>query len=172
MDQATVLGLEIDLRKKLSFISLLKNIKVGLNFTYVYSEVNIDSLELVAIRATDPNANDTRQMSGQSPYIINASIGYHNTDIGLDANLVYNVAGPKLIIVVKGGTPDIFQQPYNSINFVATKTISKHFLLSIKATNLLNPNYKQTYTYKNKEYISRQYTKGRVFELGIAYSIR
>jgi len=172
MDQAKVLGLEFDIRKKLDFITAIRNVKVGLNLTYVYSEVSIDSLELVSIRATDPNAKDTRPMSGQSPYIVNLSMGYQNTDIGLDANLVYNVAGPKLIINVKGGTPDIYEQPYNSLNFIVSKTISKYFILSFKATNLLNPNYKQTYTYNDKEYISRQYTKGRVFEIGIKYAVK
>ncbi len=172
MNQAQVLGFEVDFRKKLDFISAIKNIKVGLNLTYVYSEVSIDSLELISIRATDPNAKDTRPMSGQSPYIINASIGYQNTELRLDANIIYNVAGPKLIINVKGGTPDIYQQPYNSLNFVAAKSISKHFVLSVKASNLLNPYYKQTYAYNNQEYISRQYKNGRVFELGITYKIK
>jgi hypothetical protein len=110
-------------------------------------------------------------MSGQSPYIINASVGYHNSNIGLDVNAVYNVAGPKLIINVMGGTPNIYQQPVNNINFVVSKKLTKHFDLSFKATNLLNPNNKQTYTYKGEEYISRQYKMGRVFEVGIKYGI-
>ncbi len=170
MSQASVYGIELDFRKKLDFFNNLRNIRVGLNVTYVYSEVVIDSLELVAIRATDPEAKDTRPMSGQSPYIINTSLGYKNKDLGLDINAVYNVAGPKLVINVKGGTPDIYQQPFNSLNLVVTKSISKKWTLSFKATNLLNPNYKQTYTHNGKEYISLQYTKGSVFEFGIKYS--
>jgi TonB-dependent receptor-like protein/carboxypeptidase-like protein len=172
MDQASVYGFEIDIRKKLNFIQFLRNIRMGVNFTYVYSEVSINSVELELIRATDPGAKDTRPMSGQSPYIINASLGYNNAEKGLDVNLVYNVAGPKLIINTKGGTPDIYQKSTNSINLIATKTISNRWVLSFKATNLLNPDNKQTYTYKGEEYISRQYTKGRVFEMGIKYSIK
>ncbi len=172
MEQASVYGFELDVRKKLNFIEALQHVKVGLNFTYVYSEVSIDSIELELIRATDPDAKDTRPMSGQSPYIVNASIGYSNYENGLDVNLVYNVAGPKLIINTKGGTPDIYQQPFNSLNLVASKSISKRWVLSFKATNLLNPENKQTYTYRGEEYISRQYTKGRVFELGVKYSIK
>ena len=171
MDQAMVYGIEIDFRKKLDFVDALRHFKVGVNFTYVYSEVSIDSLELVAIRATDPGASDIRPMQGQSPYIINGLLGYSNPDIGLDINAVYNIAGPKLIINVKGGTPDIYQQPFGSLNLVATKKISKKWIASFKATNLLNPDYKQTYTYKGEEYISLQYTRGRTFELGIRYSI-
>lgn len=172
MDQAVVYGFELDFRKKLNFVNALRNIKVGINFTYVYSEVSIDTSELALIRATDPGAKNIRPMAGQSPYIINASIGYNNPDMGLDVNLVYNVAGPKLIINTKGGTPDIYQQPSNSLNLVATKTIGHRFIASFKASNLLNAVYKQTYTFKDVEYIARQYTKGRVFEIGIKYSIK
>ncbi len=174
MDQAMVYGFEFDFRKQLNFVDLLRHFKVGINFTYVYSEVSIDSLELASIRATDPEAKDTRQMQGQSPYIINASLGYQNRDIGLDINAVYNIAGPKLIINVKGGTPDIYQQPFNSLNLVASKTLSKskRWVLSFKATNLLNPIDKETYTYKGVEYISRSYKRGRIFEIGVKYTLK
>ena len=172
MDQALVYGFELDIRKNLDFIKPLRHFKIGINFTYVYSEVGIDSVELSAIRATNPNAKDTRPMQGQSPYILNASFGYQNRDIGLDINTVYNVTGSKLIINVKGGTPDIYQQPYNSLNLVASKTISSQFIMSFKATNLLNPAFRDIYTFNNQEYISREYKLGRVFEIGIKYQIK
>ncbi|NQU33403.1 MAG: TonB-dependent receptor [Bacteroidetes bacterium] len=172
MDQALVYGFELDIRKNLDFIKPLRHFKFGINFTYVYSEVGIDSVELSAIRATDPSAKDTRPMQGQSPYILNASFGYQNRDIGLDINTVYNVTGPKLIINVKGGTPDIYQQPFNSLNLVASKTISSQFIMSFKATNLLNPAFREIYTFNDQEYISREYTLGRVFEIGIKYQIK
>lgn len=174
MEHAQVYGFELDFRKKLTFVKALKNVKVGINFTYVYSEVSIDSAELESIRATDPDAKDTRPMSGQSPYIINAFLGYDNPDIGLEVNAVYNIAGPKLIVNVKGGTPDIYQQPFNSLNLVANKTISKskRWVVSFKGTNLLNPVDKQTYTFKGVEYTALSFTRGRVFELGITYRLR
>ncbi len=172
MNKAQVFGFELGIKKKIDFIGLLHNFAIGFNFTYVASEVSIDSLELAAIRATDPGAKDTRPMSGQSPYIVNASLGYHNTTHGLNIDAVFNVAGPKLVINVAGGTPDIYQQPFNSLNIVASKAVSKHFTISFTATNILNPYYKQTYTYKGDEYISRQYTKGSVFEVGLKYSFK
>ncbi len=172
MNQAKVYGFEFDVRKKLTPVNPLRNMYVGLNFTYVYSEVSIDSLELASIRATDPGAKDTRPMAGQSPYILNASVGYSNADNGLDVNLTYNVSGPKLIINVSGGTPDIYQQPFNNINLVVSKRVLKRFNVSFKATNLLNPQNKQTYTYRGEEYISRQYKMGSVFEIGVKYEIK
>lgn len=169
MEQAQVFGMEVELRKKLDFVYLLRDFGFIMNFTYVYSEVSIDSLELLSIRATDPNASDTRQMSGQSPYIINAGLNYSNSDLGFEANAVYNVAGPKLIINVKGGTPDIYQQPVNSLNITASQRLSEKFSATFQAKNILNPVNKQTYTYEDVEYISRSYKKGVEFKVGVKY---
>lgn len=172
VDQATVYGVEFDVRKKLDFINAIKNIKLSLNFTYVYSEVAIDSAELESIRATDPEAKDTRPMGGQSPYVLNAAIGYENPNLGLEANLVYNVTGAKLVVLTKGGTPDIYEQPFNSLNLIITKQLNDSFLLEFNAKNILNPVAKKTYSYMGQEYIYRSYTKGSVFELGIKYKIK
>jgi len=172
VDQANVYGIEADFRKKLDFMNALRNIKLGINISYIYSSVAIDSAELEAIRATDPDAKKIRPISGQSPYIINVFLGYHNDAIGFDANLVYNVTGPRIIINVKGGTPDIYEQPFHSLNFVTNKILGDNFVLSFKAKNILNSIYKQTYTYNSKEYIYRSFTRGSILELGIKYQIR
>lgn len=172
VDQANVYGIEVDFRKSLDFVDALRDFRLGLNVSYIYSEVAIDSAELNAIRATDPSAKATRQMSGQSPYIVNAFLGYQNKDLGLDANLVYNVTGPKILINVKGGTPDIYEQPFHSLNFTANKTLGEKWVLTFKAKNILNGVYKQTYTFNDREYIYRSFTRGSIFELGIKYQIR
>jgi len=171
VDRATVYGFELDFRKKLDFWNFTKNVSAGINFTYIYSEVNIDSLELSAIRATDPSAKDTRPMFGQSPYIINAFLGYQNPDIGLEINLAYNVSGPKIVINVKGGTPDIYAQPVNSLNLTASKRIAKKWSLNLRIKNMLNAPYKETYTYKGNEYIYRRFKSGVLFELGFKFKI-
>ncbi len=171
VDKATVYGAEFDVRKNLDFINALRHFKVGLNFTYIYSEVAIDSAELIAIRATDLTAKSTRPMFGQSPYIINTYLVYNNPDIGLDINLVYNVSGPKIVINVKGGTPDVYAQPVHYLNFTLGKRIAQRWLLEIRAKNILNPYYKETYTYKNREYIYRQFSAGVLLELGFKYMI-
>ncbi len=172
VDQATVYGIEMDFRKKLDFINTLEDTSLGLNLSYIYSSVATDSAELQAIRATDLNAVNTRAMSGQSPYIVNAFLGYNNKDLGLDANFVYNVTGPKILINVKGGTPDIMEQAFNSLNFTANKSLGKNWVLTFKAKNILNGTYKQTYTYNDQEYIYRSYTRGRILELGMKFQIR
>jgi len=172
VDQAKVYGTELDFRKQLDFWDFSKNVKLSVNLTYVFSAVAIDSLELEAIRATEPSAKATRPMNGQSPYIINAMLTYELPETGWEASLVYNVTGPKLMINVKGGTPDIYEQPFHSLNFILRKRVNKHFVLSLKAQNLLNAAYKETYTFLDSEYIYRKYQTGSTFEAGISYKLQ
>jgi len=171
VEQAKVYGFELDFRKKLDFWNFTKHVWAGINFTYIYSQVAIDSLELSAIRATDPSAKSTRPMFGQSPYIINAFLGYENPDLGLEVNLTYNVSGPKIVINIKGGTPDIYAQPVNLLNLTANQRIAKRWSLNLRVKNILNTSYKETYTYKGQEYIYRQFKAGVLFELGFKFKI-
>ena len=169
---ADVYGLELDFRKKLDFWQFSKNFQLGVNFSYIYSSVDIDSVELAAIRATDPGASSTRPMSEQSPNIINGFLGYNSEKAGFDASLVYNVTGPKIIINVKGGTPDIYAQPFHSLNFVANKTMGKQFVIGVKIKNLLNQTYSELYTFKGRDYVYRQFKPGMLFELSLKYEFR
>ena len=171
VERARVYGVELDFRKRLDFFSFTKNFKLALNVSYVVSKVDIDSLELIAIRATDPSAKAYRPMNGQSPYIINAMLTYAPPRTGWEANLMYNVTGPKLLINVKGGTPDIYEQPYHDLGLVVKKQLNKRFVLSFKAQNLLNSVYKETYTFRGQEYIYRKYKSGQTFEAGISYKL-
>ncbi len=174
VDRADVYGVEFDFRKKLDFWNFTRDIQFGLNISYIISSVEIDSVELTSIRATDPSASSTRPLSEQSPFIVNAFLGYNNQDIGFDLSLVYNVSGPKIIINVKGGTPDIFAQPFNSLNLIANKTIGKEkqFTIGLKIKNLLNSTYTESYTFKDQEYIYRQFKPGMLFEMSLRYQLR
>ncbi len=171
VDQATVLGAEVEIRKKLDFIdTTLSNISIGGNFTYVHSRVGIDSLELVAIRANDPDHVTNRTMFGQSPYIVNAFIGYTNDSLGLDVNLSFNISGPRLAVVMIGATPNVFDQPRGQLDIAMTKRIGNNFSVKLRGRNLLNPLYKMSHEYKGQEYIFNSYRTGRVFSAAVSYS--
>ncbi len=171
VDNAKLYGAELDFRQSLDFTPALHHFKVGLNLTYIYSQVQIDSIEYADLIKYDPEASDTRPMFGQSPYIINAYLVYNNPDLGLDVNLTYNISGPKIIVNVKGGTPDIYAQPYNLLNLTASKNIGERFLVEFRWKNILNGAYKETYTYNDKDYIYREFKTGMVLELGFKYQI-
>jgi TonB-dependent receptor len=172
IDKATVYGAEFEIKKTLSFLSdSINTFSFGGNFTYVFSEVGIDAQELELIKASDPNAAETRSLFGQSPYIVNVFLGYNNDSLGLSVNLSYNVSGKKIAVVIVGATPNVYEQPIHQLDFNVGKTLGKKFSLRFKAQNILNPLVKQTYTYKNEEYIFNSYRRGATFSLGLKYLI-
>ena len=169
VDEATVMGFELELRKNLDFIPYLRNFRIGANYTYVDSKVSIDPVEL---QGMGENADDTRVMMGQAPYIFNGYLGYSNDSIGLSANLAYNLTGEKLAVVVKGITPDIFEQPFASLDFTLSKKVGKHISLKFAAKNILNESRDELYIYGGKSYTYKSYSTGRKFSLGFSYLIK
>lgn len=172
VDQAQVWGAEFEVRKSLSFLGeKFSPFGFGFNVTLVKSATTISADELELIRATDPNHADTRPMYGQSPYVINSILSYDNDSIGLNAALSFNIQGPQLVLVTKGGTPDVYDQPRGNLDFTVSKRLGERFSLGIKANNLLNPVYRQTYVFKGTEYDFQKMTWGRTFSLTFGYRI-
>ena len=171
VDQAKVYGVELDMSKKLDFVSFLKDFILGANFSYIRSEVAIDSVELESIHAVDPGAASTRPLFGQAPYIVNAMLSYDNKKAGFTSNLIFNVIGPRISLVTKGGTPEVYQNPFPKLDFNASKTLGKHFSVGLKIKNILNPKNSQTYKFKGTEYPYYNFTTGRLYELKISYRL-
>ncbi|MEZ4777612.1 MAG: TonB-dependent receptor [Bacteroidia bacterium] len=166
-------GVEFELRKNLGFIapnSLLKNLQVGGNFSLIYSEVDIANDEYQKMIDVDPTRSRTRPVFGQSPYAVNGEVAYLNDSLGLKASLNYNVFGQRLVLV-GGVNPDVYEQPRGLLNFSLSKTIKYGLSVTVRANNLLNPDYKQTQVYKETEYIFQNYRLGRSFSLGVSYSL-
>ncbi|NJL12905.1 MAG: TonB-dependent receptor [Microscillaceae bacterium] len=171
VEQAFVLGGELEIRKKLDFISpTLKNLSVGANITVLTSQVDIAPGELALIRVNDPAAESTRPLFGQSPYIINALLSYNNLDNGWAANLSFNVQGERLSAVSVGGTPNVFEQPRPMLDFNVSKTLG-NFKIKFSAGNLLNAKYKFTQDFNNTEYIYQLYQLGQTFGLSLSYGL-
>ncbi|SMO43741.1 TonB-dependent receptor [Gracilimonas mengyeensis] len=172
VEEGRVYGLEMEVRKNLGFAGdFFRHLTLGSNFTLVRSEVDIPELELKVIRNAKPDAESTRSLQGQSPYLFNMDLGYMNPDIGFNSSLSYNYFGDRLTIVAEGATPDIYERGYSSLNFTANKTIAERFELSLKANNLLNPDITSSQMFQDTEYYYQRYKRGISFSLGIKYKI-
>ncbi|MEQ8908972.1 MAG: TonB-dependent receptor [Vicingaceae bacterium] len=171
-DFANVYGIELEGRKSMERVTpSLKNFSIGANFTYIYSETQINKSELSQIRAIDPEAKETRQMFGQSPYIVNSYLSYNNDSLGLEANMSFNVTGPKLILVVGGGTPDVYEQPKPSLNFNISKSVTEKWSVKFAANNILNAPTIRSYELDDESYDFQRYTDGVNFSLGLSYKL-
>ena len=82
----------------------------------------------------------SRELQGQSPFLINAGLNYDNREMGLETGIFYNVQGKTLEVVGFGQNPDVYTQPFHSLNFNFSKTIGKEqrSKISFKANNILN----------------------------------
>ena len=172
--EARVLGIELEARKKLDFIPLLKNFHLGANLSLINSAVDIAPDELALIRVSDPSAANTRPMFAQSPYLVNAILSYSNDKTGTEANVNFNVFGQRLVVVSAGATPDVYEQARPMFNFTLSQKIGKddRFKATLRANNILNSAYSSANIYRGELFAYQRQLLGRDFSLGISYTVK
>ncbi len=170
-------GAEFEIRKNLGFIlPALRNFSINGNFTLVESRIDMTSTEFNSRKTyekTGQTLEDTRQMAGQAPYVINAGLIYSDTDIALDAGLFYNVRGSTLEIVGAGLFPDIYFQPFHSLNFSFNKKIgkSRNTTIDFKVSNILDDRIESLYeSFRADKEIFNSLGPGISFGIGLSHS--
>jgi len=171
-----LVGVEFEIRKNLGFLaSFLGDFNFSSNITLVESQISMTDVEYNSRESylkTGETLARTRQMAGQSPYVINTSITYANYDLGLDAGIFYNVKGPTLYIVGGGLFPDIYNDPFHSLNVSFNKKFGKQQQSSIdfKINNILNDENEIFYqSYKASDQVFERMVPGRSFSIGFGY---
>src|SRR5690606_16036310 len=170
-------GAEFELRKELSFISpFFADFLFSGNVTLVKSQIQMTDLEYNSRKGFEKvgqSINDTRDMAGQSPYVINTGFSYSNQKAGLNAGVFYNVKGPTLYIVGVGLYPDVYTEPFHSVNLSFNKTLGKEgkTIIDFKVANLLNDRVEKFYrSYSADDQIFDSINPGRSFSLGLSHS--
>ncbi len=161
-------GVELEGRKNLEFIhKTLRDLSIGVNFAYIYSKVQID-----------PNAMDgdlqpvstnlERPMEGQSPYVLNAYIGYDNDNSGTALRLLFNTFGRRIAYVGGLGLPDIYEEPIHSLDFVLSQRLYKGLGLDLGVGNILN--WQKRLTIGSAREVTNSVRRGVNFTLGLKYT--
>ena len=176
LGNAIVYGVEFEIRKDFNFISeSLKDLSFNMNFSLIESELEMGEDELEARRLSlreGEELEDTRELQGQSPYLINVGLNYGNEDNGWQAGLFYNVQGETLEVVGTGDVPDVYTMPFHSLNFNMSKSFGKNSSSNINfgIKNILDDDAESHYqSYKAEDQIFTKLTPGRGFTLGYAY---
>lgn len=173
---ATSIGLELGIRKGLQGLwKDLKHYYVAGNYTLIDSEINLD-------KDAPENKNDqfipfltteSRPMQGQSPYVINLQLGYDNYFKRRSAVLLYNVYGERISALGINGNPDIYEQPFEKLDFVVKWGLNDTYddqvkkvayNLSFKASNLLD----SAVTMKQGDKTSLSYHPGRAYSISFS----
>lgn len=133
--QAVNWGFEAEIRKKLDSINVpvIRNLGIVANAAWIKSVIDLDSADI-------GNTDQQRPMMGQSPWIINAGLFYQNDSIGLQVNAMYNVIGPRVVIVGVPGIPEVWEMPRHQLDFSITKTFgkNKNMDLRLNITDVFN----------------------------------
>ncbi len=171
-----VFGGEFEFRKVLDFVSpALQKFTINGNVTITESILDMTEIEFEARKGFErdgQNVEDTRQMAGQAPYVINAGLGYEDFEKGFDAGLYYNVQGATLTFVGGGLFPDVYSQPFHSLNFNLNKEFGseKNVSLGFSITNILNDKREQFYRGFNAEdQIFTSWSPGTSFGFSLGY---
>jgi TonB-dependent receptor len=171
VDRARVYGFEFEFRQRLDQLtSLFKNVSLGTNLTWTTSIVDISADELTLIRSVNPYAEGTRELQGQSPYLVNVNIAYENNELGTSASIYYNVFGERLSAVSLGGTPNVYEQPHAMVDLIVTQKLFWNVSLKLAAKNLLNGAVEHVHHFEGRDYLYSSYNRGRDFNVGFSYT--
>ncbi len=137
-------GLELDIRKDLSFMGLP-------GFSLSFNGALIDS----KVQFEKGSRHRNRPMQGQSPYLVNTGLFYRNDKHQLNIGLLYNRIGKRIIGVGRSeGTtgnddnarvPDSYEMPRDVVDLTASKKFGKHWEVKANIRDLLaqSVSYKQ-----------------------------
>ncbi|RDK88302.1 TonB-dependent receptor [Marinirhabdus gelatinilytica] len=174
LGDATVFGGEIEVRKNLGFIRGLDNMNFNVNFSLIESqqEYSEDEREgrLDNLREGE-TLDDTRQLQGQSPFLINLGLNYE--DEGWNAGLFYNSQGKTLQIVGAGDVGDVFTLPFHNVKLNLSKSFGENnnSTISLKFENLLDDDIESVYqSFGTEDELYSRWNPGQ--DISLSYSVR
>lgn len=179
VDEANVLGLELEVNRSFAIAgSQTRKFNVVMNLTAVDAKTTMSTEEYesrLAKARPGENVTNTRAMVGQSPFVVNASLGYTDRNSGWEANLNYNVQGKRLSVAGISIVPDVYEMPFHLLNFKIVKKMGKdhQYKLSLGANNLLDSERQLNYqSYKTADQVYSRLRPGRSFSIGFNYALR
>lgn len=117
---------------------LWEKLYVSTNYAWIDSTITL----------SDDNAavqtSDSRPLQGQSPYVWNFQLGYDDADRGINAAILYNIFGERIVDVGTNGAPDVYEQPRPQLDFIYSQVIHENWKVKFKAKNLLDPRVELT----------------------------
>jgi TonB-dependent receptor len=169
-DNATVYGLELEAQKRLDALaSFLQYFEVGGNLTLTHSQIDRtdEVLDLISQFQDDPS--QTRQLQGQSPYIVNVNAGYDNPETGTSVNVFFNRFGDRIQTVSANGI-DIYEQGRSTLDVNASQQVLQGVEISLSVSNVLGNDEVISQTFRGTEFVNDERPLGRSVSVGVSYS--
>ncbi|MEM0963872.1 MAG: TonB-dependent receptor [Bacteroidota bacterium] len=180
VDVADVFGAEFELRQALGTLGLGgvlgERLSLGANLSLTESSITVTERELAARRELNPDAADTRDLQGQSPYVLNASLNYDDAIRGTSAGVFFNVAGPRLSRV-GNPLPDVYERPSPQLDVTVSQRVFELFSVKASVKNALNAPFREAYDVSGLDIGGpdevapfSEYNRGTRFSLGISFN--
>lgn len=161
-DTADNFGIEFEFYKDLSFVGdFWQPFYVSSNFAWIDSSITLSE------DTQTVQTSNNRPLQGQSPYVANFQFGYENPDNGITATLLYNSFGERIVQVGTQGLPDVYEQPFQQLDFVYRHRVGD-LLYKFSFKNILN----DSVVFAQGDEIARQYKRGREVSLGFQWFIK
>lgn len=138
-NEATVEGVELEFLKELGFLGgPFDTLFVQGNVTVQNSELVCDANAADFSCEADAPTNSVRPLSGASDYVVNFMLGFDSPNSKHTASIMFNVFGERLYVAGRNGSPDGYEQPFNSLDFTYFWYPTDTMTLKLKAQNVLN----------------------------------
>ncbi len=192
IDNSEVYGIEFEFRKNFGFISpVLDVISFGSNISLAESRVDTRTVIVNEGLSDGPEDDVTeyqsrlntartgeeidpfRPMAGQAPYLINGYLNFTSRDRKYNANLSYNVQGESILIVGNNAVPNVYTQPFHSMNLNAYYNFGKNdqSRLTFGVNNILNDDRLDQYVgYNDATATYNIWNPGRTFSIKYSHT--
>lgn len=173
---AEIEGWEIDVYRGLGFINEyqwldrirmgwlrrigLENFFIAANYADITTQVSIDP-------AASNSTNTDRALQGASPWVINAQLGYNSPNERVELTLLYNSFGKRISRAGTLGQPDIFEQPFEQLDFVAKYRTRGNWSFKLELENLLDSSVEFT----QGDETTRLFKPGVKIGLGVEFKL-
>lgn len=171
---AYVYGFEMEVRKTLEFISsqaFYKN-------TTAYANLSINKSRITNPDDGITRLEKTRQLVGQSPYVLNAGLLHTEFNNALSINLLFNRLGKRIFYAGGERFSSIYENPRNMLDVqLGYKVLKSKGEIKLSGTDVLNQKYNFTYQLNGKPYIPsgtgnifKSYNTGSNYSLSFNYT--
>jgi outer membrane receptor protein involved in Fe transport len=153
-------GVELEVRKSLGVVAgALEPFMLFANTTLMQSDITPGSDSLSALTSSN------RAMVGQAKYVVNAGLTYSNFTGSVNATVLWNVVGPRIVEAGIDPRPDTYERERHVLDLSLRLPAFAGLSMKLDARNLLDTEYRFT----QGTVVRHRYTAGRTFALGFSW---
>ena len=123
---------------ELEAVYRLESLKESLRMFFIQGNATIQDTQTTVDNNAISPTNNRRSASGASDYLANLMFGFDSDNGKHTASLIFNVFGERLYRAGRLGSPDEYEQPFNSMDFTYSWYPTENLTVKLKAQNILD----------------------------------